>query len=58
MRLNYLKNGGHDQNFLNKFTEMEYNLRYSNRLTSKPKNFQLNRKLSILLTDKIKNQIK
>lgn len=28
MRLNYLQNGGHDQNVLNRFTEMEYNARF------------------------------
>jgi hypothetical protein len=28
MRLNYLQNGGHDQNVLNRFTEMEYEARY------------------------------
>lgn len=47
MRLNYLKHGGHDPNFLNKFTEMEYNLRYSNG--SKPKNTAKYSKLSTLI---------
>ena len=31
MRLNYLKNGGHDQNVLNRFTEMEYEARFRDR---------------------------
>jgi hypothetical protein len=30
MRLNYLQGGGHDQNVLNRFTEMEYNARFRN----------------------------
>jgi hypothetical protein len=30
MRLNYLQGGGHDQNVLNRFTEMEYNARFKN----------------------------
>lgn len=38
MRLNYLQNGGHDQNVLNRFTEMEYNARFkqanNNRIQS------------------------
>lgn len=31
MRLNYLQNGGHDQNVLNRFTEMEYEARFRDR---------------------------
>ena len=41
MRLNYLQNGGHDQNVLNRFTEMEYNARFkqanNDRLQTVPK---------------------
>ena len=36
MRLNYLQNGGHDQNVLNKFTEMEYNARFKETNRSRP----------------------